>query len=182
MDRYSVNDQYFNWLSGIVCGERYSRQVSYNKLLMCLHDTEFTYVLPMDQNRADEGIGLRYRFALAEGYEDVADTILGYLDGPCTVLEMMVALSLHAEDIMDDFHLGNRTGQWFWGMVVNLGLGGMSDNRYDLRLVDEVLIRFLNREYEPDGRGGLFTIKNCDRDLRKVEIFHQMCWYLNSID
>ena len=39
----------------------------------------------------------------------------------------------------------------------------------------------MNRTYSPDGDGGLFTVRNCDRDLRNVEIWIQMCWYLDTI-
>lgn len=82
---------------------------------------------------------------------------------------------------MDDPDIGNRTGQWFWGMIVNLGLGSMTDDLYDEKLVETAINRLLDRRYAPDGTGGLFTVKNCDRDLRKVEIWYQLCWYLNSI-
>lgn len=183
MNRYYVNDQYFGWLSSLVRGNRFSNAVTYNKLLMCLHETEFRYLILMDKNRAEDGIALRYRFAITQGYEDSPEIITDYLDGPCSVLEMMIALALHCEEhIMDDARYGNRTGQWFWSMIVNLGLGAMTDKRFDRRLVEEAIDRFLDRDYEPDGRGGLFRIKHCNRDLRHVEIFHQMCWYLNSIN
>ena len=66
-------------------------------------------------------------------------------------------------------------------MIVNLGLGSMTDNRYEAYVVDDILDRFLDREYEPDGKGGLFTIRGCKHDLRKVEIWYQTCWYLNTI-
>ena len=82
---------------------------------------------------------------------------------------------------MDDPEIGDRTGQWFWGMIVNLGLGSMTDNRYDEDFVTETIERFLDRDYEPDGKGGLFTVRNCDRDLRYVEIWYQLCWYLDNI-
>ena len=82
---------------------------------------------------------------------------------------------------MDDPKFGNRTGQWFWEMITNLGLGSMTDNHYDRDYVDKVIDRFLNRKYERDGRGGLFTVRNCDKDLRKVEIFFQLCYYLDTI-
>lgn len=178
-----VKDQYFNWLCSIVCGRRFSNHISYNKLLMCLHETDFRYLIRMDQNRAEDGIALRYRFAAREGCEDVPEIITDCLDGPCSVLEMMVAIAIYMEEhIMDNPDIGDRTGQWFWGMIVNLGLGAMNDNRFDRRLVEEAIARFLDRDYEPDGSGGLFRIKHCDRDLRHVEIFHQMCWYLNSIN
>ena len=83
---------------------------------------------------------------------------------------------------MDDPKMGDRTGQWFWGMITNLGLGSMTDDRFDEKHVDECVDRFLYRKYERNGRGGLFTIRNCDRDLRKAEIWHQLCWYLDSIN
>ena len=182
MTRAEVISEYFKWLSKLVCGRRYSKQVSYSKLLMYLHDTDFRYSIQRDQNRAENGIDLRYRFALLLDQEESSDVILEYLDGPCSVLEMMVALSIRCEeDIMDDPNVGDRTGQWFWGMIVNLGLGSMTDSRFDRRYASDVVNRFLDREYAPDGRGGLFTIRNCDRDLRDVEIWRQMCLYLDSI-
>lgn len=182
MTRNDLRNEYFEWLSELVCGRRYSAQISYRKLLMQLHNTEFRYLLPMDQNRADEGINLRYRFALDNGYRDSSDTIMDLLDGPCTVLEMIVALAIYCEEhIMDDTSFGDRTGQWFWDMISNLGLGSMTDRRYDRRYVEDVLERFMDREYEPDGKGGLFTIRHCHRDVRDMEIFHQLCWYLNTI-
>lgn len=82
---------------------------------------------------------------------------------------------------MDDPNVGNRTAQWFWSMINNLDLGSMTDSRFDKRFVDERLDIFLNRKYEPDGKGGLFRIRGCDRDLRTVEIWYQLCWYLDSI-
>jgi hypothetical protein len=95
---------------------------------------------------------------------------------------MMVALAIECEvTIMDDPNIGDRTGQWFWGMIVNLGLGSMTDYKFDDIYVEGVVRRFLDREYEPNGKGGLFTVKNCRYDLRTVEIWNQMCWYLGTI-
>jgi hypothetical protein len=180
--RNRIRDEYFKWLCDLVSENRFSKNISFTKLLTRLHDTAFIYVIPRDQNRAGDGIDLRYRFATRRKYVGQVDEIMSILNGPCTVLEMMVALATRCEEtIMEDTDVGNRTGQWFWGMVTNLGLGSMTDIRYDERYIDDVLTRFLNREYEPDGTGGLFTIRRCDRDLRKVEIWHQLCWYLDSM-
>ena len=107
--------------------------------------------------------------------------ILDALDGPCTMLEMMVALAIKCEEIMDDASIGDRTGQWFWGMIHSLGLSSMSDRVFDRDYVDDVIARFLDRDYEPDGRGGLFTVRHCSHDLRTVEIWYQLSWYLDSI-
>lgn len=178
MTQCDVKNEYFNWLHDSVCGKRYSKNVSYEKLLAYIHDTEFIYHMSSDEDRAEEGKSLRYRFACELGDPDLERC----LDGPCSVLEMMVALAIHCEEnIMDDSLIGNRTGQWFWNMIVNLGLGSMIDTRFDRYFVAECVDRFLNREYEPDGTGGLFKIRNCDADLRDVGIWRQMCWYLDSI-
>lgn len=176
--RDRIIDEYFEWLINVVCSERYSNKISYRKLLSHLHAITFTYSIPRDINRAEDGIDLRYRFALEHGYSDTPRC----LNGPCSVLEMMVALSIRCEEtIMDDPNIGNRTTQWFWSMVTNLGLGSMTDDRFDIRYVDDVIDRFLKREYEPDGKGGLFRIKRCTYDLRNIEIWRQLCWYLNTI-
>ena len=173
-----INDDYFDWLCEVVDSKRFSKQVSYRKLLMHLHNIEFTWFIPYDDNRADDGIMLRRKYALARHDEELSD----YISGPCSVLEMMAALAIRCEEsIMDDTLFGNRTGQWFWGMIRNLGLSPMNDSNFDAEFVDDVIARFLNREYEPDGKGGLFTIKNCDHDLRTVEIWRQLSWYLGSI-
>lgn len=175
-----LNNRYFKWLSNIVCGKRYSKFVSYNKLLTRLHNTNFRYVDPKDANRFEDGLNLRYRFCLRTDNLDHLDLVMQGRD--CTVLEMMVALAMRIEEqIMDDPDLGDRTGQWFWQMIVSLGLGSMSDDMFDRDYVEEKIDIFLNREYEPNGKGGLFTINRCTDDLRDVEIWYQMCWYLNSI-
>ena len=145
---------------------------------MFLHNTEFQYCIRNDENRAADGISMRYRFAQAQG----DNRIRNCLDGPCSVLEMMVALSIKIEEnIMDDPQIGDRTGQWFWGMIVSLGLGSMSDERFDKGYAIDILNRFMDRDYEPNGKGGLFTLRHCNTDLRDVEIWYQMCWYMDEL-
>lgn len=173
-----VNNEYFDWLCELIDSKRFSKRISYRKLLMRLHDIEFTWFVPHDDNRADDGVQLRRRYALECHDMELSD----YIVGPCSVFEMMVALAIRCEEnIMDDALYGNRTGQWFWGMIHNLGLTPMTDSEFDRNFVDEVIARLLNREYEPDGKGGLFTVRHCDHDLRTVEIWCQLSWYLGSI-
>ena len=135
----------------------------------------------MDANRAEDGENLRYRFAYEKSYDDrmIADILD---DRPCSVLEMMAALSLRCEEnIMDDPDSGNRIGKWFFDMISSLGLYDMYDSRFDRRKTDDVIRIFLSHEYAPNGRGGLFTIESCSKDLRNVDIWRQMCWHLNDI-
>lgn len=167
------HDCYFEWMLRKVGMDEQGK--GYRKLLAHLHGTEFRYSIPTDENRAGDGVDLRYRFLLECGHEQESDE-------PCSVLEMMVALAIRCEEhIMHDPAIGSRTSQWFWGMIANLGLDSMSDDGYDERFVDERLSMLLDRTYKRNGEGGLFTVKDCRFDLRKVEIWYQMCWYLDSI-
>ena len=98
------------------------------------------------------------------------------------MLEMMLALAIRCEEtIMDDPSKGDRTRQWFWGMINNLGLGAMTDNVFDRKEVKYIVDNFLNHKYERNGKGGLFTVRNIKRDLRRVDIWCQLCWYLDTI-
>lgn len=178
MIKNEVEKEYFEWLYEFICNGRFSKNNSYDKLLAYLHSVDFTYILPKDANRFEDGKDLRCRFMY---HNDLDEDILDYLDGPCSVLEMMIALSIRCEEIMDDPSVGDRTRQWFWKMIVNLGLGSMTDRCFKSSYVDDVVMRFLDRKYEPDGRGGLFWVKNCDNDMRKFEIWIQMLWYLDTI-
>lgn len=65
MTEKELNNEYFEWMCQLVYDERYTRRLSYQKLLNHLHNIDFQYSLPMDGNRAEDGIDLRYRF----GYE-----------------------------------------------------------------------------------------------------------------
>ena len=181
MAHNNLDSKYFNWMCELIQDDMYTEGSSYRRLLTHLHDREFEYIVSMDSNRAEDGTDLRYRFAYECNY-DPQDVDL-YLDNrPCSVLEMLVALANRCEeDIMDDPDVGNRTGQWFWTMINNLGLGDMIDSEFDEQYTDIVIDRFLQRKYKPNGEGGLFTIKNTGRDLREVEIWYQLMWYLDNV-
>lgn len=178
MTKDELVDRYFDWMYQLVVDDRYSK--SYHKLFVRLHDTEFSYTIPMDGNRAEDGIDLRYRFDREHSFPDAM--IASFLDDrPCSVLEMMVALAIRCEEhIMDDPDVGDRTGLWFWNMLVNLGLGSMADENFDRYFVDNTLERFLERDYQRNGEGGLFTVNN-GRDMRTIEIWYQMNYYLSEV-
>lgn len=181
MTHSKVRDDYFEWMYNKVCQNRYDNGITYRKLLSYLHRVEFTYMLRNDEDRAYDGIQLRHRYALLfeDDYEYVRYCLGG---GPCSVLEMIVALAIRCEEsIMDDPQIGDRTGQWFWDMMVSLGLGSMTDSRFDECYIYDTIMRFMDRDYSPDGHGGLFTIRNCEMDVSRLPIWTQMCYFLRSI-
>lgn len=181
MTRSRLKKEYFEWMCNKVYDKKYCKNKSYQKLLTLLNKIEFYCIIPMDVNRADDGISLRYRFAYDNGYDySMIDLYFG--DSPCSVLEMMVALATRCEeDIMSNTELDTSVGTWFWKMIINLDLYSVTDDDFDESYVNYRIDILLNREYERNGEGGLFTVKYARKDLRIVEIWYQMNWYLDEI-
>ena len=177
----NIRQEYFNWLYNKVCNDLYGSE-SYQRLFRYLFNTNFAVKIFRDDNRVADGIGLRYLFGYEIGYS------INEIDGEfyqeantCNILELMISLANRIENqIMSDPDYGDRTGQWFWNMIVSLGLNNMDDDNYNELFVKNVVKKFVNREYEPNGKGGLFTLYETDKDLRKVEIWYQAMWYLDE--
>lgn len=172
-----AKQSYVEWLCSLVgVGEEYSI------LVWFLHSVIFdtSMLLPLDANRASDGENLRWQWV---GECDIPQWIVAeYIDdGPCTMFEMMVALAKRIEnDIMADCSIGNRTGTWFSEMLTSMELDVMTDDNFDSDYAGFAVNRLLTRDYEPNGRGGLFTLNNPPGDCRRVEIWYQMNWYLGE--
>ncbi len=180
MDR-DLKEEYFEWMLSLVYDENAKHISNYDNLLNHLHDIDFDYILPLDHNRIVAATNFRYRFGIENGVSD--RDIKDYLDDTrdCSVLELMIALAVDCEEsIMTNLELGDRTGQWFWNMIVNLGLGKMTNANYDEDYVNDRILIFMNREYDQYGHGGLFTVEKPYKDMRATEIWYQLCWYLNE--
>lgn len=172
----NIDEEYYEWLCSFTKGKRNRGSIKkFDKLLDSLHYYEFIPMMDLDFNRVEDGLSLRWRFS--------NEFRINYNpEDSCSVLEMMIALALRCEEqIMDDPDIGNRTSHWFWLMVRNMGLFEFNDNNFNSDDVKNIIDRFINREYDEDGHGGLFTIPDCREDLTKVEIWYQMCWYLDTL-
>lgn len=174
-----LKKRYFDWLYSKVSDRRYH----YKSLCRELHDKEFVYVIPIDANRYEDGIDLRYHFGRDHGIHD-AEICAKLDDRPCSIFEMMVALAIRCEEqIMHNPEVGNRTSEWFREMLISLGIDMMTDEvGVDQLYFDDVIERFIAREYEPNGRGGLFVVDNPRHDMREVEIWYQAMWYLTEME
>lgn len=176
-----INNEYFEWMYHLVCSEKIQRnKISYRRLLYFLHSVIYTPTIEMDNSRQADGIRFRYQFTYEHGYPDTY--VDEYLNGEeCSMLEMMIALAFRVErDIMDNYQYGDRTSQWFWSMLISLGLNHMDDKNFDLRYCEQVIDDFLAHNYEPNGKGGLFTLQHPHRDMRDVDIWCQFMWYLDE--
>jgi hypothetical protein len=168
-----LDEAYFIWLYSQV-GEVDSKNLarSYWKLLTFLYEKEFTWKIAHDENRAIDGMNLRRAFLdqTATGRVDPA-----WMDEPCSMLEMMVALTWRMEWNSDEV----SQATWFWILIDNLGLTECTDaNSPDSLIIDSILDGVINREYGQNGAGGLFPLNNPKTDQREVELYYQAEAYL----
>lgn len=174
--REDIRARYFKWMVSLIFNDTIC---DYSELLGVLDDMPFRYVLEMDKNREMDGVALRYRFGYENGIsgDDVSEA-MG--DIPCSVFEMMAALCLRcAEQIIDD-DISEYTGRMFCDMLRSLGIDEQINGRVDIFNVRRITDEFMDRKYCRNGQGGLFTVSYPDRDMRKVEIWYQMCLYLDE--
>ena len=140
-----------------------------------LYVKEFVWLIPNDDNRAEDGKELRYEFINEQGIDEVDQA---WLDLGCSVLEMMIALARRAAFESDD-----EVVEWFWRFIFNLGLNNHTDIAYASkteREVDNVLDTVIFRTYDADGLGGLFPLTHPRQDQRKVELWYQLAAYLSE--
>ncbi len=140
-----------------------------------LYVKEFVWLIPNDDNRAEDGKALRYEFINEQGIDEVDQE---WLDLGCSFLEMLIALARRAAFESDD-----EVVEWFWRFIFNLGLNNHTDSAYTReteREVDNVLDTVIFRTYDADGLGGLFPLTHPRQDQRKVELWYQLAAYLTE--
>ena len=163
-------NQYFRWLCDIVfCPDDYA------PLLHELYMIPFYWSLPLDSNRASDGLKLRHEYIQDyDIYTEQED------DNPCSVLEVLVGLCIRCEtDIMGE--PGNdHPERWFWEMVHNLGLSGITSRNFDYQRIDNVVDGWVSRHFRRDGYGSPFPLKRAFRDQRKIQMWDQLQDYLTE--
>lgn len=160
------NSGYYSWLMDVIDGPR-----QYSRVLKHLRDIEYTWVNPMDENRAADGLELRYYYEDETGFKCNLRT-------PCSVLEMLIALARRMEDdFMYDFELGyDRTDVWFWEIFSNLGLDKYDDSSYFEEEIDEIVYGFMEKE---PGHN-LFLVKDPPENWADLEVWWQLNRYVSE--
>ena len=174
MSSSSLDDRYLRWLYGQV-GSVNARQKARThwSLLRQLNETIFVAIVPHDENRIADAKDLRYEF-LAETEDEQGD--LEWMRSPCSALELFIVLARQLAFEMDD-----SPQVWFWHLLEVLNLEGYNDRDYNEDAQKEVsrcMDRVIWRTYSPDGRGGLFPLRDAHRDMRKIELWYQLNAYL----
>lgn len=157
-----LGEDYIYWLL-----DRYGSH-EYESLFKQLASKDYRWHFVLDESRAKAGLTLRQQFAYEAGVylSDVAD-------GPCSCLEMLCALSSAMYDMCGQCDPRHFLAE----MLGNLGLSFFAGSRE----VNDILDRWLDGNFDPNGRGSIYDFKNVTigRDVRSMDVWSQMNLYLN---
>lgn len=163
--------RYFHWLvSQIEIG---FEDQTYYDLFHLLHEKEFVWIVPNDDNRVADALDLRKEFYTRgrNGYLTPQDA--------ASVLEVIVALSRRLE-----FEAGGQACLWAGRLLENLGLDKMCDPLSERKRekVKDIVEALVFRTYERNGTGGFFPLRHSDDDQTQIEIWYQMSAYIGEHD
>ena len=171
----AVGGDYYNWLVDTYAGEANG----YSYLLARLHETPFRYCIMMDENREADGFNLIFQYAWKN---NIPYDYLGDTGGPvsCSVLEFLCGVVYHVNYMLDDWS-DDKTHDYFWIIIENMGLDAYDDSRFDPKEVDICVNRLLNRDFGPNGEGGLFTFNTVNGpDMQYVEFWKHITRYCHE--
>lgn len=195
-----IEENYFDYiyeLSGMGVNDK-KEDLSKREFGRYLYELPFTFVNAKDDSRAADGTALRYSFAMTFrdayfseiDFDEFKATVKEALGGPCSILEMMVALACKLEGITADPDYPDRTCMWFNKMICSLGLTGYQ-HKYIVEhpewkeTVKNIIEKANKNEYEPSGKGGYFHIVSDGtfevEDMRTISIWDQAMKYLNTV-
>ena len=147
--RYSVEKEelygYHRWLVSVVD----TPEKDFSRYYTCLTDhmdgKAYRYVVARDQDRYVDGLHLRDVYGIRR-------------DGPCSILECLVALfAKYSDTVLTDPGDVSVAPELFYDAMEHLGLLFFDDSRYDFRQVEDILEGFLEWKIR------LFGVKNCKK-------------------
>lgn len=176
--------KYYHWLEKI--SELYPYHREYSVLFEILYSIPFYAVLPMDENefnhvlemRADNGFSRNIRKRISKNSR-------GDNWPEVSILEVIISLAIRCEDlIMQDPYEGDRTSNWIWMIIFNLGLDTFTDDILEeeypghLETLEDIIFDFLDRRYASNGVGSPFYIPNSKMDMKETSIWMQLQFYM----
>lgn len=182
----ACSSSYFKWLYSFV-GALSHRNPSRSYWLLCerLHNTIFYWMVPNDDNRIEDGVALREGFCFEN---DISIDVTEFYqeESPCTVFEMLVALAERMAYIADGSTSKKSVAKYVNRFLTNLDLRHYTDEYIlddiegRLEEIDAIIKRLVYREYDYDGSGGLFPLRQPFEDQRDVELWYQMAKYIDE--
>ena len=172
----------------------------YRFLLEVLWDKEFYFILPRDEDRGRDGLDLRLEagiedpgifgpcrilevlIALAKRYEFELynwGEMHRYRKGK-NIFSLDPPEEELSDELVDD--VIRTRADLFWVFMENLGLSEYNRKNWShthvLVEIDEIISRWLERNFEYDGVGSPFPLKRPQKNMRRVELWYQLQAYI----
>lgn len=170
-----LDEQYLTWLYHQIDSVKQTQTYgTYWFLIRQLYTKEFVWIIPNDDNRAEDGKDLRYEFVNEKRIAQEVDS--EWMGLGCSMLEMLIGLSRRLS-----FEAERESRDWFWILLTNINLSRYNDRKgVPHEVVDSILDRVIWRTYTRNGRGGLFPLRRAYEDQRRIELIYQMSAYLQE--
>lgn len=158
----------------------------YGRAFDVLHSVPFRPLLPRDRNREEDGLKMRRDFLFPSYISKNRNVREMFENAPCSCFEVICGLAFRFEDDYAGTPGGLRPEIWITRMIDNLGLTKMrrTSNGVFRSLTNEEMERkidrWLDRKYSSNGCGGLFPLRDDDRDQREVEMWDQIIAYAHE--
>lgn len=169
---------YLQWLEGFTIDETIPQcnRTSYRRLLYRLWDIPWEGVsldIGNDYDRIEDGLNLRRRYEDISLKNNSTNIVEKYTNA--RVLEVLIALSMHIYDLMQDTNVYNSVSRWFWEMIGNVGLDCLDDYNWTIEdddNVEEIVTDILQRK----AKKSWFL----DENWHDMEVWYQMHEYLSD--
>lgn len=186
MSDIDTHGSYFDWLTNSIRDDYSDADPdrSYILLMRTMNRIPFVSLVAGDENRRHDGTYMRMR------YTDERDTTLPLhiRRRPCSMLEMLVALSERMYFLQAVEGIWDSPKDAFEELLANLMIDGLTDSTFvDSRSMSVVTEKIENacerinhQMYDRNGDGGLFPLQNPDPEYNAIdtEIWYQMQAYL----
>lgn len=112
----------------------------YRSLIKKLFSIEYKYNT-INKDRHDDVIEYRKNY-LIDNKINQTDILDKY---KVNVLEVLIVLSIRTEDdTMHDIKYGDRSCQWFWAIISDIGLIKFDDNNYNESEVEKIVFNWMS--------------------------------------
>ena len=171
------NKLYFDYLTSLI--DNSGKVFEYSYLLEYLYNCQFVWLsnIPLDENRAIDGMQLRTSYAKLLSPQDVGMFSEAVFNKPCSMLEMLVAFADRLTYVVSSLDRSN----YFWLFIENLGLNVFSNISYDPITVNNIVQGFIyGKKVNPADANPplLFPCREVYNNLDK-DLYMQANYYLN---
>lgn len=135
-----VVEEYKKYLKNMIVDDEFC---CYNVLLERLDSIPYE-PNQLNTDRYEDAEQLRIDYGIDNNIKDV---LIYFEATSITVLEVLVALSMRLEKkVVPNNKKGDRTSQWFWALVNDIGLGKQDDERCDSNIIDKIVKEWMSEK------------------------------------